>query len=131
MAQDYMKLMRQFALAVSGANDSLSDSSLLPVEKTTSAIDDFFPFCGITIGKTTCKEVEEMGYPVIKWPDGSVSVSSGEGLFYDHDRNGFFTALSMGDGSSSLLNGQRKDSLGKILMMNGCKFSKHWGIRLM
>jgi len=100
MAQDYMKLMRQFALTVSGANDSLSDSSLLPVEKTTSAIDDFFPFCGITIGKTTCKEVEEMGYPVIKWPDGSVSVSSGEGLFYDHDRNGFFTSLSMGKGRS-------------------------------
>ena len=64
-----------------------------PVE-VSSAINDFFPLFGITLGKTTWKEAKEMGYKVNKWEMGpSRTMNVEEVDFWDHDGDGVFTSL--------------------------------------
>ncbi len=62
--------------------------------KTPSAIDDFFPLWGITLGETTWKQVKGMGYKVEKWEDGLARHATVEEVsFWDHEGEGIFTSL--------------------------------------
>lgn len=62
--------------------------------QTSSAIDDFFPLFGITLGKTTWEEAEAMGYEIEIWKDGpDRTMEAGNIDFWDHDGEGIFTSL--------------------------------------
>lgn len=62
--------------------------------QTSSAIDDFFPLFGITLGKTTWEEAEAMGHEIEIWEDGPDRTMDVEGVdFWDHDGEGVFTSL--------------------------------------
>ena len=64
------------------------------LERSSSAINDFFPLFGITLGKTTWKQVKEMGYKVEKWEDGPARYTTVEGVaFWDHDGERKFTSM--------------------------------------
>lgn len=60
----------------------------------TSSIAQFFPLCGVTLGKTTWKEAEEMGYNVEIWNDGpSRTMYVNKIHFWDHGGKGKFTQI--------------------------------------
>lgn len=71
----------------------------IPLEKTIgkdnySSIGDFFPVLGVTLGKTTWKQVEDMGYIVEKWKKGPDRTTNIEKVdFWDHEGTGIFTSL--------------------------------------
>lgn len=72
----------------------VKDMSTESSEASLSAINDFFPLFGITLGKTTWKQVKEMGYKVEKWEDGpSRHATVEEVAFWDHEGEGIFTSL--------------------------------------
>lgn len=57
-------------------------------------INDFFPLFGVTLGKTTWKDVEDKGYKVIKWEKGHARYVIIDGVsFWDHSGEGVFTSL--------------------------------------
>lgn len=62
---------------------------------SSSAIDDFFPLFGVTLGKTTWKDVEDMGYEVEKDEDDEEARSTTvNGVrFWDVGGKGVFTSL--------------------------------------
>ena len=60
----------------------------------SSAINSFFPIWNVTLGKTTWKEAEAIGYTVEKWrngPDRYMDVN--DVSFWDHDGSGKFTQI--------------------------------------
>lgn len=60
----------------------------------TSAINDFFPLFGVTLGKTTWKDVEDMGYDVNIWKNGPKRYTFINGVtFWDHKGEGVFANL--------------------------------------
>ena len=62
--------------------------------ESSSAIDDFFPLFGVTLGKTTWKQAKDMGYKVEKSDDGPSRNMNVEDVdFWDHDAVGIFTSL--------------------------------------
>lgn len=64
------------------------------VDTSSSAIDDFFPLFGITLGKTTWKDAKEMGIKVRKFEnDQSRNINVEDVDFWDHDGVGIFTSL--------------------------------------
>ena len=73
LAKRYMELMRQFASAVADANGELLAN--LPVG-SPSTFNDFFPIWGITLGKTTWKQAEDMGYVVKMHKEGPGSFTA-------------------------------------------------------
>lgn len=74
-----------------------STSTMSPVSSSyssSSSINDFFPLWGITLGKTTWNEAENLGHTVKIWkegPDRYVDVQNVD--FWDHDGIGRFTSL--------------------------------------
>ena len=62
LAKRYMELMRQFASFVAGNDKHLVDYSTHPVKNSLPTAGEFFPIEGITLGKTTWKQAEEMGH---------------------------------------------------------------------
>ena len=94
LAKRYMELMRQFASSVEGANNQSFNSPARPVRGSSSTIDEFFPLFGITLGKTTWKDVEDMGYVVEIWDNGPSRCADVHKItFWDHDGEGIFTSL--------------------------------------
>ena len=90
-AKRYMELMRQFASAVSGGNEQAQNSSDNSVRGISSAVNDFFPVFGVTLGKTTWKQVEEMGYVVEIWKEGPArNTKVNDVYFWDHKGTGVF-----------------------------------------
>ncbi len=68
-------------------------TSLNSIRKSSSAIKDFFPLGGVTIGKTTWEQAKEKGYKVEIWEKGPVRVMSvGAFDFWDHYGEGVFTS---------------------------------------
>jgi len=64
------------------------------IEVFSSAIKDFFPLFGITLGKTTWKDAKEMGLEVRrsgKEPSRTITVEKVD--FWDHEGEGIFTSL--------------------------------------
>ena len=62
--------------------------------EVSSAVDDFFPLFGITLGKTTWKDAKDMGHKVERFDDGqSRNVNVEDVDFWDHDGVGIFTSL--------------------------------------
>ena len=60
----------------------------------SSAINDFFPLFGITLGKTTWKQAKEMGYEVRRFKEeDSRNVNVEDVDFWDHEGGGVFTSL--------------------------------------
>lgn len=59
-----------------------------------SSLNDFFPLFGITLGKTTWKQAEDMGHKVEIGTDGPDRHMYVENIaFWDHDGEGKFTSL--------------------------------------
>ena len=70
------------------------ESSANSTKDTSSAINDFFPLFGFTLGKTTWKEAESMGYVVKIWKDGPRRYTDVREVRYgDDDGIGVFTSL--------------------------------------
>ena len=64
------------------------------IEVSSSAIDNFFPLFGITLGKTTWKDAKEMGLKVSKFENEESRTINVEDVdFWDHDGVGVFTSL--------------------------------------
>lgn len=100
LAKRYMELMRQFASFVAGNDKHLVDYSTHPVKNSLPTAGEFFPIEGITLGKTTWKQAEEMGHRVKVWKDGPRRYINVEGIiFSDNDGLGVFTSfiLTLGD----------------------------------
>ena len=65
-----------------------------PIGNPSSAINDFFPLFGITLGKTTWKQAKEMGYEVRRFKEeDSRNVNVEDVDFWDHEGEGIFTSL--------------------------------------
>lgn len=63
--------------------------------KPSTAIDMFFPIYGITLGKTTWKDMSDLGFNVRFYDEDSV-VGEALGLdFWDHHKDKYFTNLHM------------------------------------
>ena len=70
--------------------ESLADS----LENSSSAINDFFPIFGFTLGKTTWKQAEDMGHVVEIWKEGPRRYTDvGDIRFEDEKGEGVFTFL--------------------------------------
>ena len=92
-AKRYMELMHQFASAVTGGNEKTLVSSTNSIRES-SAIDEFFPLFGITLGKTTWEQVEDMGYKVEIYKDGPArKVRVNNVNFWDDEGEGVFTTI--------------------------------------
>lgn len=62
--------------------------------RSTSAINDFFSLFGVTLGKTTWKDVEDMGYEVNIWKKGPGRYTYiNDVAFWDTKGEGIFTSL--------------------------------------
>lgn len=71
-------------------NGSQPDS----IDVSSSAIDNFFPLFGITLGKTTWKDAKDMGIKVKKFEkEQSRNINVEDVDFWDHDGVGIFTSL--------------------------------------
>ena len=67
---------------------------VVPMGGPSSALDDFFPLFGVTLGKTTWKDVKDMGYKVEKTDDSpSRNVNIEDVDFWDHEGEGLFTSI--------------------------------------
>ncbi len=65
-----------------------------PTVCSSSAVDDFFPLFGVTLGKTTWKQAKDMGYKVIRCkPESSRTMNVEDVDFWDHEGEGVFTSL--------------------------------------
>lgn len=61
---------------------------------SSSAIDDFFPLFGVTLGKTTWKQAKDIGYEVRKCKnEPSRTMNVEEVDFWDHEGKGIFTSI--------------------------------------
>ncbi len=103
------------------------------VENNPSAISDFFPIFGVTLGKTTWKQVEDMGYEIKVWEGGPGRYTDiGDFTFWDHDGVGIFSGLyRYNDGgdfpslwkSKGFSWGQSYDELLKVFQNMGYKIT--------
>lgn len=65
-----------------------------PIVSSSSSINEFFPVFGITLGKTTWKQAEDMGHKVEIGKDGPDRHMYVENIaFWDHKGEGIFTSL--------------------------------------
>ena len=65
-----------------------------PTGGSSSAINDFFPLFGITLGKTTWEQAKDMGHEVRKWERGPSRTMVVEDVdFWDHEGVGTFTSI--------------------------------------
>lgn len=93
-AKRYLELIRQFASAIDDADEKKTDSSAHSSENSLSIIDDFFPLFGVTLGKTTWKQAEDMGYRIKVRKDGlGRHTNVGDLAFWDYKGIGVFTSL--------------------------------------
>lgn len=87
---------KEFSSDVKGTNSQMSDPLKSSLGDSVSIIDEFFPLFGITLGETTCKQAEDMGYkvkPFIKNKKSRIA-EVGEIDFWDYNGDGVFTSLS-------------------------------------
>ena len=91
-AKRYMELMRKFASAVTDDNDIIEDNF---TGVSSSAFNDFFPLFGVTLGETTWKQIENMGFEVEKFGSREGRCTRINNVhFWDSDGEGVFTSLS-------------------------------------
>lgn len=111
LAQRYKTILNRFASAVDktggSARKQIHTASVKVSPKSTrgslSSINDFFPILGITLGESTCKQAEEMGYVVEKEETASSSYSyiDVEDIrCFDDNGSGVFSSLMWGRGDS-------------------------------
>ena len=61
---------------------------------SSSALNDFFPIWGVTLGQTTWKQAKDLGYSVRMYEKGPDRVMDVNGIsFWDHDGVGKFTSI--------------------------------------
>lgn len=101
LAQRYNSILNRFTSAVEkaegndrerghGTSDKISSDSSLG----SSSINDFFPIFGITLGETTWRQAEDLGYNVEIWKEGPGRCVDIENVtFWDHKGEGIFTSL--------------------------------------
>lgn len=64
-------------------------------ETSENSVCDFFPIFGITLGETTWKQAENMGYNVEIWKEGpSRYIDIGNVTFWDFGGKGIFTSIA-------------------------------------
>lgn len=74
-------------------NDNVLKESV-PIVDSSSTFNDFFPLFGITLGKTTWEQAEDMGYEVEIWENGPDRIARVNGVnFWDHKGVGVFTSM--------------------------------------
>lgn len=96
LANRYLEIMHQFELFVKGTKNTISSLPSTYSKATSFAIDDFFPIWGISLGKTTWQQAEEMGYTVRKWDNCSVrEMCVDNARFRDWNSQGFVTSVLM------------------------------------
>lgn len=101
LAKRYVDLMRKFASVIDDTNEKTIDSSTDSAKRALSPIDEFFPLFGVTLGKTTWKQVEHMGYEVELWKDGpNRYVNIEEVTFWDDEGVGTFTSMCLSQDDS-------------------------------
>lgn len=95
VTRDFVNIVAEDAEGEYGdnCNEDIELVESNPTVGSSSAINDFFPLWGITLGKTTWKQAEEMGFPVITYADGSQSINVGSLSFEDWKGEGVFTML--------------------------------------
>ena len=106
LAKRYLEIMHQFELFVKGTNDNISSLPSTSSKITSFAINDFFPIWGISLGKTTWQQAEEMGYAVRKWDNCSIRETCVDNAhFRDWNSQGVITSVLMyeDDGDLPLL----------------------------
>ena len=106
LAKRYLEIMHQFELFVKGTNDNISSLPSTSSKITSFAINDFFPIWGISLGKTTWQQAEEMGYAVRKWDNCSIRETCVDNThFRDWNSQGVITSVLMyeDDGDLPLL----------------------------
>ena len=106
LAKRYLEIMHQFELFVKGTNDNISSLPSTSSKATSFAINDFFPIWGMSIGKTTWDQAEEMGYAVRIWDNCSVRETRVDNAhFRDWNSQGVITSVLMyeDDGDLPLL----------------------------
>lgn len=60
----------------------------------SSSINDFFPLWGVTLGKTTWKQAEDVGNKVVIWNNGpGRNMDVHDVTFWDHEGSGKFTQI--------------------------------------
>lgn len=93
-AKRYMELMRQFASIITDTNEQELDFSEHSVRGSLSVVDEFFPLFGVTLGKTTWKQAEDMGHEVKIYKEGPDRYTViGDVTFWDDDEEGIFSSL--------------------------------------
>ena len=98
LANRYMEILNRFVSAVEKVGISKNQNSFeISTNKSvdrSSSINNFFPLFGITLGKTTWKQAEDMGNEVKKWREGPCMYMDVENVtFWDFDGVGRFTSL--------------------------------------
>lgn len=93
-AKRYMELMRQFASVIADTNKQSLGYSSSSEKNALFSINEFFPLYGVTLGKTTWKQAEKLGFNVKVWKEGpSRYMDVGAIRFYDDDGFGVFTSF--------------------------------------
>lgn len=97
LAQKYKDILNLFT-SVINKTESKQEVSSKKISHTpsikSSTFNDFFPIYGISLGKTTWKQVEDMGYEVRIYKEGPSRVSDVNNIsFWDDDGKGVFTSL--------------------------------------
>jgi len=62
-------------------------------DKKSFSINDFFPFYGISLGKTTWRQVDNLGYPITIYSDGRRYISCNDFSFGGYGEKGIITNL--------------------------------------
>lgn len=73
-----------------------------PIDFPSSAVNDFFPCWGIILGKTSWKQAEDMGYPIIEFPDCPKNIIGGSFSFGSNKGESVLTILSMNNSCDPL-----------------------------
>lgn len=80
--------------AISSSADDVNEIVETNPVIASTAINDFFPLFGVTLGKTTWKDAEDLGAKVEIWKEGPNRFTSIDDVdFWDHKGIGVFTSL--------------------------------------
>lgn len=84
---DYFSYYKKTEIIKSGVEDNN--------DKKPFSINDLFPFFGITLGRTSWKQAEDMGCPITIYPSGSRYIRCDDFSFGDYEEKGIITSLSL------------------------------------
>ena len=79
---------------IQDVSEMVETNAVVKSEVSSPAVNDFFPLFGITLGKTTWQQVEDMGYEIKIWKGGPGRyIVINNIMFWDYLGRGIFTSL--------------------------------------